>query len=332
MCLASTACLRAFPYRTERRFVFAQLGNIFTQMVILFAAIGVGYLCKKVHVMDAELDKKLSNLVLSATLPALILASVLNADTLPDPLLVGEILALSVLSFAILIPLAFAIAFALRVPDGCRGVYRFMLIFGNTGFIGYPVLTAIFGAQTVIYAVIYNITFNMLVFTLGAWLIASDNEYGVKVRMNWRDFVTPCNVATLLTLVLALAGVHAVPVAGEALSTIGNFTTPATLLIVGSSLANLPAAGLLGTLRLWAACVIRMAVVPLAIFAVMQLFAHDVLLSVLVVLAAMPVATNGTMLCYQYHGDAKTMAQGTFITTVLSLATIPLLATFVSML
>ncbi len=312
--------------------MFAQLGNIFTQMVILFTAIGVGYLCKKTRIMDAELDKKLSNLVLSATLPALILSSVLDADTLPDPLLVGEILALSVLSFAVLIPLAFAVTFVLRVPHGCRGVYRFMLIFGNTGFIGYPVLTAIFGAQTVIYAVIYNITFNMLVFTLGSWLIASDNEYGVKIRMSWRDFVTPCNVAALLTLALALAGVHAVPVVGEALSVIGDFTTPATLLIVGSSLANLPASGLLGTPRLWAACIIRMAGMPLAIFAVMQLFAHDVLLSVLVVLAAMPVATNGTMLCYQYHGDAKTMAQGTFITTVLSLITIPLLVTFVGML
>ena len=73
----------------------------------------------------------------------------------------------------------------------------------------------------------------------------------------------------------------------------------------------------------------RMAVTPVAIFAAMSLFADGVLLSVLVVLAAMPVATNGTMLCYQYHGDAKTMAQGTFITTVLSLATIPLLATLV---
>ena len=169
-------------------------------------------------------------------------------------------------------------------------------------------------------------------FTLGAWLIASDNEYGVKVRMSWRDFATPCNVATLLTLALALAGVHAVPVVGEALSTIGGFTTPATLLIVGSSLANLPARRLLGTPRLWAACVARMMVTPAILFAVLRIFSGGELLSVLVVLAAMPVATNGTMLCYQYHGDAKTMAQGTFITTVLSLATIPLLATVVGML
>ena len=218
--------------------MLSQFSSIFTQMVALFAAIGVGYICKKTGVMDADFDKRLSGLVLNATLPALILASVLNVDSLPDPVLMGQIIGLSVLSYALFIPIAYIVTYALRIPDGRRGVYRFMLIFGNTGFIGYPVLSAIFGPQTVVYAVVYNIVFNLLSFTFGAWLIASDNEYGVKVRMSWRDFVTPCNIATLATMALAFCGVHAVPVVGPALSTIGSFTTPATLLIVGSSLAN----------------------------------------------------------------------------------------------
>lgn len=180
--------------------MLSQFSSIFTQMVALFAAIGVGYICKKTGVMDADFDKKLSGLVLSATLPALILASVLNVDSLPDPVLMGQIIGLSVLSYALFIPIAYLATYALRIPDGRRGVYRFMLIFGNTGFIGYPVLSAIFGPQTVVYAVVYNIVFNLLLFTFGAWLIASDNEYGVKVRMSWRDFVTPCNIATLATM------------------------------------------------------------------------------------------------------------------------------------
>ena len=54
------------------------------------------------------------------------------------------------------------------------------------------------------------------------------------------------------------------------------------------------------------------------------------LLAVIVVISGMPVATNGTMLCYQYGGDSKTMAQGTFVTTVLSVVTIPLLVAFIS--
>ena len=75
-----------------------------------------------------------------------------------------------------------------------------------------------------------------------------------------------------------------------------------------------------------------MVATPLLIFAVMRPLAGGALLGVVVVLAAMPVATNGTMFCYQYGGDAKTMAQGTFITTILALVTIPLLATFAAVL
>lgn len=302
-----------------------QFSSIFTQMVILFATIGVGYGCKKLNLMSETFDKMLSALVLNVTLPAVILSSLLARDSIPEPIVCAEIMGLSVLSFVILIIVAFAVTFILRVPDGHRGVFRFMLIFGNTGFIGYPVVSAIFGSEYVVYAVIYNLPFNLIVFTLGVWLIASDNEYGVKVRMRPRDLLNPCNVSSLIVMAFAFLGICGVPVVGEALSTLGDFTTPATLLIVGSSLANIPAKQLFGSPRLFIGSLFRLLVTPLIIWAALSFFASGDILQMLVVLAAMPVATNGTMLCYQYNGDAKSMAQGTFITTVLSLVTIPLL-------
>ena len=307
-----------------------QFSNIFTQMVILFLAMGVGYACKKANIIDEVLDKKLSSLVLNATLPCLILSSVLACDSLPEPIIMLEVIGLSLLSFVILIAVAFLVTFVLRIPDGGRGIFRFIMIFGNTGFIGYPVITAILGSQYVIYAVVYNLPFNFIVFTLGAWLIASDNPTGVKVRVSPKTFVNPCNIASVCAMALAFLGVHSVPVIGDSLTTIGNFTTPATLLIVGSSLANLPVKRLFGGPRLFVASITRLVVTPLIIFAVMRTFLSGWLLTMLVILAAMPVATNGTMLCYQYNGDAKTMAQGTFITTVFSLVTIPMLVILAS--
>ena len=64
----------------------------------------------------------------------------------------------------------------------------------------------------------------------------------------------------------------------------------------------------------------------LIVWALFRLVPVDpMLIDIMVVLCAMPVATNGTMLCYQYGGDSRTMAQGTFVTTVLSIITIPIL-------
>lgn len=309
-----------------------EFGSIFSQMVILFSIVGAGYAAKKLRIMDEAFDKRLSAVVLNLSLPALILASVLTADELPSMLVILETIGFSLGSFAVLIAVAFGVTAALRVPDGHKGVFRFMMAFGNTGFIGYPVLSAVFGPQAVIYAVVYNLPFNFLVFTVGTWFIASDNAYGVKVKMKATDFVTPCIVASLAAIVLVLFDVHGVAVVGPALDTLGSLTTPATLLIVGSSLANIPARELLGGPRVIAASLFRLVVTPVLVWGALHFFVGGELLAILVVLAAMPVATNGTMLCYQYHGDVKTMAQGTFVTTACSLVTIPLLATAMMML
>ena len=201
-----------------------------------------------------------------------------------------------------------------------------MLTFGNVGFIGFPVLSAIFGPSTLIYGSIFNLPFNFLVFTMGVWFIAQDSGRGAKVKMGLKTFLTPANIACAIAIVLTLLNVHSVPIIGDAAKTLGSFTTPGALLIIGSSLADLPVSKLIGGPRLWIASLARLIISPLIVWALFRLVPVDpMLIDIMVVLCAMPVATNGTMLCYQYGGDSRTMAQGTFVTTVLSIITIPIL-------
>ena len=308
----------------------AEVQHIFIQMVILFCLTAVGYGAKKAHLMDERLDRGLSKLVIDTALPAWIVGSVLGAAELPPRESILLAFGLACLCYLVLIVLAFATTAVLRIRPGHRGVFRFMCVFGNVGFIGFPVISAIFGPEALIYGCVFNLPFNLLVFTVGAWFLAQDNGAGVKVRVTPRLFLTPTIVACALSVVLALLDVHSVPVAGDALNALGAMTTPAALLIVGSSLANMPARELLGGPRLWVCVFVRVAAAPLAIWALFRLFVPDpLLLTILVVIAAMPVATNGTLLCYQYGGDSKTMAQGTFVSTVASLVTIPLLVMLV---
>ncbi|MEE8721624.1 MAG: AEC family transporter [Eggerthellaceae bacterium] len=304
---------------------------IFSQLAILFVIIAVGYALKRLGIMTKDFDERLSKVVLDATLPAMILGSVLAADTLPSPAQIGTSFLLSLESYAVLIAFALAATAVLRVKPGQRGVYRFMIIFSNVGFIGFPVLSAVYGSEAIIYGSIMNLPFNVLVFTVGAYLLAQDNECGVKVRVNAQMFRSPTLVACIASIALAAANIHSVPFVGDALNALGAMTTPAALLIIGSSLANLPLRDLVGTPRLWVCSLLRVVAAPLVVWAVFHPFVSDPeLLGILVIIAAMPVATNGTLLCYQYGGDSRTMAQGTFITTVLSLATIPALVAFVA--
>lgn len=300
--------------------------SILGTMVILFFDISIGYIAKKAHVMDKAIDKGLSKLILNTALPAMILGSVLTADSLPESTEILITMGLSIISFAIMTALAFLVTKLLGVRDGHRGVFRFMLTFGNVGFIGFPVLSAIFGPLTLIYGSIFNLPFNFLVFTMGVWFIAQDSGRGAKVKMGLKTFLTPANIACAIAIVLTLLNVHSVPIIGDAAETLGSFTTPGALLIIGSSLADLPVSKLIGGPRLWIASLARLIVSPLIVWALFRLVPVDpMLIDIMVVLCAMPVATNGTMLCYQYGGDSRTMAQGTFVTTVLSIITIPIL-------
>lgn len=300
--------------------------QIMIQMAILFSIATIGYIAKKTNVMDNELDRKLSKLILSTALPAMIVGSVLGAEELPSLESILLAFGLSCLCYLVLIVVALAVVAILRIRPEHRGVFRFMCVFGNVGFIGFPVISAIFGPSALIYGCIFNLPFNLLVFTVGAWFLTQDNDVGVKVKVGPRTFLTPTIISCVITIGLALMGVHAIPIAGEAANALGAMTTPAALLVVGSSLASMPARELVGGPRLWACAFVRLIAAPLTIWVLFRLFVPDsLMLAILVVIAGMPVATNGTILCYQYGGDTKTMAQGTFITTVASIATIPAL-------
>lgn len=304
--------------------------GVFQEIVTLFVIVGVGYAAKKLRFMNDEFDRMLSKLVINIALPGMILGSVLTATELPTRTEVWLCLGLSVASNLVMFAVAYAFTLLMRIPDGHRGVYRFMLCFGNVGFIGYPVLSAVFGPDALVYAAVFNLPFNFFVFTVGAWFLTQDTDGDVKVQTTWRTFVTPVMLSCVAAVLLTLGGIHYAPILGDALSTLGSITTPAALLIIGSSLANLPVHDLIGGPRLWTCSVFRLLVMPAIIWAVFHAFVPaGLMFSVAVVLAGMPVATNGTMLCYQYGGNSRVMAQGTFVTTVLAIASIPILAAFV---
>lgn len=306
--------------------------DIFGNMVTLFAIVGVGYAAKKLRIMSENFDKSLSRLIINLALPAMIIGSVLSANALPSLENILLTFALACGSYAALILIAYTLTAVMRISVGHRGVFKFMLTFGNVGFIGFPVVSAIYGHDALIYAAIFNLPFNFLVFTIGVWFLTQDNEDSAPDKVTLKTFLSPAIVSCVVAIACALLNVHSVPIVGDAFSTLGSLTTPAALLIIGSSLANMPARALVGGPRLWIASLFRLVVSPVCIYLIFRLLVPDpLLLGVIVIVSGMPVATNGTMLCYQYGGDSKTMAQGTFVTTILSMASIPVLVTLIQL-
>ena len=166
------------------------------------------------------------------------------------------------------------------------------------GFIGYPALSAIFGPQAVLYAAIANIPFNLFNFSIGAAMVkavAQDAQgqralsLGKRLRELARDAANPTFFASFILLALVLLGIHDLGILGDGLTTIGNFTTPAVLLMLGSTLASYNAREMLGNWRAYVAGAARLLLVPCAILFILGGFVTDpVARGVLVVEAPCP--------------------------------------------
>lgn len=305
--------------------------SVFIKMIELFLIIIVGFIGCKVKVFGKEARVAVTKLVLNITLPATILASVMTQDTLPDTGQVLMLMLVATLSYVILFAAAFIVPAILGISKDKRGIYRFMLAFGNVGFIGYPVTEAIFGSQAVFYTSVFNLPFNMLVYSVGTAFIQSSavngDEAQKKNKLTYKTFLTPCMLAAVISIIMALFNFKGPSIIGETFDMIGGITTPAALMIIGSSLADMPFKEMFNNPKIYAFSLFRLIIVPLITYFIFGIFVKEaLLLGVCVIIAAMPVATNGTMLCLQYGGDEKLMAQGTFITTLASVFTIPLLA------
>ena len=180
------------------------------------------------------------------------------------------------------------------------------------------------------YASILNIPFYPCLYTLGVYLLskdAADRGLGqAEIALSWRTFVSPCMVASVAAVVLALTGLKFPAVLTNTIGTIGNITTPGALLVIGISIAKQPLRKMLGSAKIYLMSALRLIVLPVLIWFVLHFFLHDqTILGVIVVTFAMPTATMVSMLADEYGSDQRATVQGVFLTTLFSMVTIPLL-------
>ena len=299
-----------------------------TVMMTLFAIVIVGYMAGKLGYLGGDFDRQLSRLVINITCPALILSSAMTG-TLPDRRFILPLLLISVITYAILTGAAFLLPRYMTKKKADEGAIGFALMFGNVGFMGYPVVASIFGHEAVFYAAVLNVVNTFAVFTIGSILITGKSEVEGSHFQKKVLYSTPM-LAAYLTMAIVALEINNIPeVISQPLTMLGNITVPAALLIIGSSMSNLPLRSLLGNGSVYATTLMRLVVVPLAMYYQCRTLGFsETVVNINTVVIAMPVATYGTILCLRHEKDASLMTEVTFITTLCSMLTIPLLVMF----
>lgn len=305
-------------------------------MLTLFAIVVVGYIAGKLGYMGGTFDKKLSKVVIDITCPALILSSAITGE-LPDRRYILPLLGISVLTYVLLTVVALLLPRLLTKKKDDEGVIGFAMMFGNVGFMGYPIVASIFGHEAVFYAAVLNVVNTFTVFTVGTMLIVGKNqestveekEMSQKKMLRKVLYSTPMLSAYLTMLIVALEIKDIPEFISQPLTMIGNITVPAALLIIGSSMSQLPLRALLGNSTIYTTTLMRLAILPIGIHYLMTLLGFSsFVVGINTVVIAMPVATYGTILCLRHGKDTTLITEVTFITTLLAMISIPLLVTW----
>ena len=300
---------------------------IATTMCSLIIIVIAGFVSHKRGIINEEFERKLSGFVIKVTCPALLISSTMG-DKMPDREHIPMLLLVSLLTYVILIPLAYVQPVLMRVKRDLRGMYSFMLTYSNVGFIGYPVVASIFGSDAVFYACILNVFNTITVFIWGVMFISGEN---LKNGFRFRLFVSPAMIATYISVIIVVLNLHTPKAIAMPLSILGNMTVPSSLIVIGAALAEIPTRKMVGTPHIFMMCFLKLLVLPLLIYYAMIMIGIDTRISSInMILIAMPVASFGTMFCMQMGKDETTMSQGTFWTTLLSVVSIPLLAMFIA--
>lgn len=191
------------------------LSVVFAKMAMLVLIMLLGYLCARIGITGPEFNKRVTPLVMNVLLTATILNSVLSVPDFTGRDIVDYVLVLTAAT-VLQIAAAWFLPRLLRTRGEDVGATRLVTAFGNVGFVGLPVVAAIFGDEMVFFASLANIPFNLALYSIGAAQLSG----GAGARFDWRKVLNMPVIATLLSVVLLLSRIHVPAVIADTISTL----------------------------------------------------------------------------------------------------------------
>ena len=305
-------------------------GTITAQQVAeLFILIGLGALGAKTGLLRPEGKQTLSNLLVNLVVPAMIINSYrmeFSAEILHN-LMVA--FALSTLS--ILLGLIITLLFTARSRDSRTPIFRFACVFSNAGYMGLPLISALFGSEGLLYASAFFTMFNLLLWTVGYSMVSGSSD-PKKVAQSLLH--CPAIYAIIVGLAIYLLQIPLPDLIVQPMELLGNMNTPLSMLITGMLIASGDLHRTLTDQHIWKLTVVRMLFIPvltIAAFAALGLFRYGMVTQVIVLLECCPAASITSVFAVQFHHDEQFAAGSVVLTTLLSIVFLPLCALIITM-
>lgn len=299
---------------------------VYNQIAILFLLIIAGYLLGKVKMITGVMIQSLTNFILQIALPAMIVVGMIiprTSDKLKESVFI-LIIAFSTYAGSFIV--AKIVTRIIKPSKSHKGIFEFSLIFSNVGFMGFPVIMTIFGEEAIFYAAIYNAAFVILVYTLGISLVNTSEE---KHEINIKTIFNTGVIASIIGYIIFALGIPVPEVLIGVVALVGNTTTPLSMLVIGAMLSTLPLRRMFNNWRIYIIAIIRVFVLPLMVFLIFKYIVkmdNMTIIGVSVIITGMPVAANAALVVQEYGSEPEVASQCIFISTLISIISIPVLS------
>ncbi len=299
---------------------------ILSSLIMIFILIVPGFFFKKKNILTENQNEAINTLVVNLTWPCLVINAMQMEFSLQILKDCGYILVVCLLILAIIFLISFPFAKITKLSNKKRYLTIFMLLFGNTGFIGIPVIQALYGTDAVFYAAIVELINDVLIFTVGIMLIQM--SAGANLKVGFKQFINPGLIGVVIGLLLFLFNIQLPEVIGGSIEMIGSATTPLTMFCIGYQVAGLNFKEIAGDIQVYALCFVKLLIVPVITLLAVKLWAGDfsLLEKVLIIGFSMPVAAVSSIFSQQYKGETAFATKTVLLSTVFSLITIPIFA------
>lgn len=342
------------------------ISSIIYTVAVFFALMLPGIILKKTNMIPDGFGKGLSNLILYIAQPALVFLAYVrpyDKEIMKNSIYVFIFSIIAHTIFAVVALAAFK-----KAPDAKARMLKFVTVFANAAFMGIPLIKVVLETKypgATMYASIYNITFNLFLWTLGVNICTANrdiNKDGVddfkevsSIRKVENDdnvvvngsgsilkaIIHPVTIAAALGLVFFIcpmekivlpeAGTVVVSFINEVLIKLSDLVAPLSMVVIGIRLADMNFKGLFNDKFLYVFLALRHVALPLVIVGIIKLVCligidiHPAVTMVIVILAATPAATSATMFAEKFNCDSMYVSRLVILSTIISIATIPLI-------
>jgi len=297
---------------------------VLNQAIILFIMMITGIAAGKAGIISDGVSKKFSELLLYVTSPMMVLGSFFfeySPDKLRDALLVPVIGSIFFFLTIILSKVLFS-----KYDEKIRPVMRFAMVFPNSGYIGLPMMKALFGNDGVFYGAFYVIAFDIFLWTFGITMFSENKREKVNVKTLKKILLNPAIIALYIGLVIFALRLPIPDAVQEAINNIGNMTLPLSMLIIGSLISKTKFKTLLNDIRVYYVSFIRLIAIPLVAYFLLSFTGLPRMpVSIVVTALAMPAAAFTSIFPDMFDKDAVFGSKVVTLSTMFSIITVPLI-------